>query len=52
MKMLNVPERIVSKWKKKLEDQKKSGGGDGHSIFEDLFEVKEEPMDDDEYANE
>ena len=49
MKMLNVSERIVSKWKKKLDDQKKS---DGHSIFDDLLEVKEEPIDDDEFTNE
>lgn len=50
MKMLNVSERIVSKWKRKLDDQKKSAGSDGHSVFEDLFEVKEEPIDE-EYGN-
>jgi hypothetical protein len=41
MKMLNVSERTVTRWKLKLKDQQESGSS--HPIFDDLLEIKSEP---------
>lgn len=46
MKMLNVSERTVTRWKSTLKEQKGTGTGEGHPIFDDLLDVKEEPEDD------
>lgn len=54
MKMLNVTEKIVNKWKKKLDNQKKTHDDDEEeeevvevtkSLSEELVEIKEEPID-------